>query len=275
MKRLFAVFTVVCILTLGVHSACAEEATQHVFDNADIFTEEEEKELEERIAQFQLDTKADAVVLTEEDSSVTDPELQAQDFYDENGFGLGESRSGVILYINMATRDIAACASGETKYVLLHTDLDTVIDAGYDQLSSGEYAGSMQAMLGKATSVIKRHEISGEYENGKYTGVHTAPDDQPLGGYPAVFLVAGGAGGLICAVLVYVLVARQYASPVRDSVYNIRGNTTMDLSVRQDIFINKSVSVRHIPRNPPSGSGSSGFRTSSSGRSFSSSSRKF
>ena len=275
MKRLFSVIAAVCVLTLGVHSAWGEETTQHVFDNADIFTEAEEAELEARIAQFQLDTKADAVVLTEADGSVTDPELRAQDFYDENGFGLGENRSGVILYINMTTRDITACASGETKYVLMNTDLDTVIDAGYDKLSSGEYAGSMHAMLGKATSVIERHEVSGEYEDGRYTGAHTAPDDQALGGYPVVFLIAGTVGGVVCAVLVYVLVARRYGSPVREAVYNLRGNTTMDLSVRQDIFVNKSVSVRHIPKNPPKISGSSGFRSSSSGRSFSSSSRKF
>ena len=275
MKRLFSVFTAVCILTLGIHSAWAEETTQHVFDNADIFTEAEEEALEERIAQFQLDTKADAVVLTEEDGSVTDPELRAQDFYDENGFGLGENRSGVILYINMTTRDIAACASGETKYVLLRTDLDTVIDAGYDELSSGEYAGSMQAMLGKATSVIKRHEDSGEYEDGRYTGAHTAPDDQPLGGYPVFFLVTSAVGGVACAMLIYILVARRYGSPVRDAVNNIPGKTTKDLTVPQEIFVNKSDSVRHIPKDPPKSSGSSGFRTSSSGRSFSSSSWKF
>lgn len=52
-----------------------------------------------------------------------------RNFYDANGFGLGSNRSGVILYINMETRDVVACASGETKYVLLNTDLDTVIDA--------------------------------------------------------------------------------------------------------------------------------------------------
>ena len=135
---------------------------------------------------------------------------------------------------------------------------------------------SMHAMLGKATSVIKRHEVSGEYENGQYTGAHTAPDDQPLGGYPIVFLVAAVVAGSACTILVYVFVAKRYGTPVRDAVYNVRNNTTVDLSVRQDVFVNKSVSVRHIPKNPPSrSSGSSGFRTSSSGRSFSSSRRKF
>ena len=276
MKRLISAFAAVFVMTLCLTPAWGAEPEQHVFDNADIFTDAEEAELEKRIEQFQADVQADAVILTEQDGSVNDPELRAQDFYDANGFGLGSNRSGVILYINMETRDVVACASGETKYVLLNTDLDTVIDAGYDELVDGEYADSMHAMLGKATSVIKRHEVSGEYENGQYTGAHTAPDDQPLGGYPIVFLVAAVVAGSACTILVYVFVAKRYGTPVRDAVYNVRNNTTVDLSVRQDVFVNKSVSVRHIPKNPPSrSSGSSGFRTSSSGRSFSSSRRKF
>ena len=164
MKRLISALAAVFVMTLCLTPALGAEPEQHVFDNADIFTDAEEAELEKRIEQFQADVQADAVILTEQDGSVNDPELRAQDFYDANGFGLGSNRSGVILYINMETRDVVACASGETKYVLLNTDLDTVIDAGYDELADGEYADSMHAMLGKATSVIKRHEVSGEYE---------------------------------------------------------------------------------------------------------------
>lgn len=213
MKRLISALAAVFVMTLCLTPALGAEPEQHVFDNADIFTDAEEAELEKRIEQFQADVQADAVILTEQDGSVNDPELRAQDFYDANGFGLGSNRSGVILYINMETRDVVACASGETKYVLLNTDLDTVIDAGYDELADGEYADSMHAMLGKATSVIKRHEVSGEYENGQYTGAHTAPDDQPLGGYPIVFLVAAVVAGSACTILVYVFVAKRYGTP--------------------------------------------------------------
>ena len=158
MKRLISAFAAVFVMTLCLTPAWGAEPEQHVFDNADIFIDAEEAELEKRIEQFQADVQADAVILTEQDGSVNDPELRAQDFYDANGFGLGSNRSGVILYINMETRDVVACASGETKYVLLNTDLDTVIDAGYDELADGEYADSMHAMLGKATSVIKRQD---------------------------------------------------------------------------------------------------------------------
>ena len=193
MKRLISAFAAVFVMTLCLTPALGAEPEQHVFDNADIFTDAEEAELEKRIEQFQADVQADAVILTEQDGSVNDPELRAQDFYDANGFGLGSNRSGVILYINMETRDVVACASGETKYVLLNTDLDTVIDAGYDELADGEYADSMHAMLGKATSVIKRHEVSGEYENGQYTGA------QHSAGRPAAWrlshcLSCGGSG---------------------------------------------------------------------------------
>ena len=275
MKQMVAAFAAAFAIVGSLTFAWGEGEAQRVFDNADIFTEEEESLLEKRIDKFQVEVQADAVILTEKDGSVQDPELRAQDYYEAGGFGLGEQHSGIILYINMETRDIAACASGETKYVLLRTDLDTVIDAGYENLGSAEYADSMAAMLGEATSVIKRHEISGEYENGKYTGPHTAPDDRPARGYPTIFLVAAVVLGGACTVLVYVFVSHRYANPVREAVYNVQSNTQVDLTTRQDIFVNKTMSVRSLPKNPPSQLGSSGFRSSSSGRSFSSSSRKF
>lgn len=85
MKRLISALAAVFVMTLCLTPAWGAEPEQHVFDNADIFTDAEEAELEKRIEQFQADVQADAVILTEQDGSVNDPELRAQDFYDANG----------------------------------------------------------------------------------------------------------------------------------------------------------------------------------------------
>ena len=280
MRKLISLAAAV-VIAVGclVPAWAAEPDETRVYDYAELFTDAEEAELEEQIDSFRTTYQADAVVLTEEDGSVTDPELRAQDFYDEGGFGLGSNRSGVILYINMATRDVSACASGETKYVLLSTDLDRVIDAGYAELADGEYAGSLESMLRRAGEILEQSEETGTYQSGSYTGRHTAPDDRSIQlrrDLPMI-LVVSACGGGICAVLVYVLVSRRYANPVHSAVYNARGNTTMNLTEKQDLFVNKTVTMRRIQHDPPRSSGghSSSFRSSSSGRSFSSSSRKF
>lgn len=66
MKRLISAFAAVFVMTLCLTPAWGAEPEQHVFDNADIFTEAEEAELEKRIEQFQADVQADAVILTEQ-----------------------------------------------------------------------------------------------------------------------------------------------------------------------------------------------------------------
>ena len=60
MKRLISAFAAVFVMTLCLTPAWGAEPEQHVFDNADIFTDAEEAELEKRIEQFQADVQADA-----------------------------------------------------------------------------------------------------------------------------------------------------------------------------------------------------------------------
>ena len=55
MKRLISAFAAVFVMTLCLTPAWGAEPEQHVFDNADIFTDAEEAELEKRIEQFQAD----------------------------------------------------------------------------------------------------------------------------------------------------------------------------------------------------------------------------
>ena len=49
MKRLISAFAAVFVMTLCLAPAWGAEPEQHVFDNADIFTDAEEAELEKRI----------------------------------------------------------------------------------------------------------------------------------------------------------------------------------------------------------------------------------
>ena len=259
MKRLFTAISVGFLtLTLLAAPALAEPADGRVFDHADILTEQQEEDLQATIENFQSYAMMDCVVLTEEDAAVSDPELHAQDYYDAAGFGLGEGRSGMILYVNMATRDVAACASGDAKEILGNRELDRVIDAGYTALADGDYYVSFSQMIGKASGIVG--------------------DARQTVAVPATarFIAVGALFGGIVGICIYVVVSKRYQTPIREAIYDTRAKTDLRLIHDEDLFVNKFVTVRHIPRNPPSsGSGGASFRSSSSGRSFSRSSRKF
>lgn len=272
-KQALAALAASVVLFASVMPALAE-GEQRVFDNADILTDREEQLLEESIADFTAEYEADLVILTERDSSVSDPELHAQDYYDEQGFGVGEERSGMILYVNMSTREVVACASGETKYTLSNQRLDYVVDAGFDQLADGNYADSFLAMIDNAASWMPRGEDpNAGNPNHYYTPVYEQRE------YPVVFLFAGVALGLISGGVMYKTIAKQYAAVSREATYQTQENTHLNLNRDNDVLIDTRMTSRLI-QNPSSSSGgsrtrSSGFRTSSSGRSFSSSRHRF
>ncbi len=274
MKRLFAAAAAGMVLFFSILPAAAEDGLPRVIDGADILTQEEEDRLEEVISGFQEEHGTDLVILTEEDAAVSDPELHAQDYYDLHGYGMGEERSGLILYVNMSTRDVAGCASGETKYLLSNQRLDYVIDAGFDDLAAGNYADSFQAMIREANRQISR----GIDPNAGDRGHTYTPVYEQERSYPIMFLVVGAVVGAIGGGVLYLTVSKQYAAVSRDAIYNTRGNTRLDLTRDQDILVDTLLTSRVI-QDPPSSSGggrsSSRFRSSSSGRSFSRSSRKF
>ena len=61
----------------------------------------------------------------------------------------------MILYVNMATRDVAACASGDhVERCVGNRELDRVIDAGYTALADGDYYVSFSQMIGKASGIV-------------------------------------------------------------------------------------------------------------------------
>ena len=45
-------------------------------------------------------------IVTDVDPNISSAMEAADDFFDYNGYGLGDDRSGVLLYINMSTRDV-------------------------------------------------------------------------------------------------------------------------------------------------------------------------
>ena len=267
MKRLYtAVLTGLLALVFLIVPASAEAAEGRVFDHADILTGQQEEDLQTTIENFRGYAKMDCVVLTEENTAVSDPELHAQDYYDAAGFGLGEERSGLILYVNMATRDVAACASGDAREILGNRELDRVIDAGYTALADGDYYVSFSQMIGKASGIVGDARQTVERPVAARFEIHI----------PVEIIAVGTLFGGIVGMSVYVVVSKRYQKPIREAIYDTHAKTDLHLTHDSDIFVNKYVTVRHIQRNPPpSNSGSSSFRSSSSGRSFSRSSRKF
>lgn len=148
------VFFIACLLFIP--SAFALDTSLKVYDDANLLTSEEEVQLKEKIDLFIEKYNMDmAVVTTNDNSSSGSTKDYAQDFYDYNGFGIGDTKDGVLFLIDRTYgyNDLWMVTTG--KAILIYDDnrvssiLDDVVyakDSGYYQMfrafidTSSEYA---------------------------------------------------------------------------------------------------------------------------------------
>lgn len=241
MKRTILSLILVLVLSAGlVLSAAAAE--QLVYDEADLLTASEEAALERQLRDISQAYEAQVVVCT---VSHGEGSVDAYvDFvYDSMGFGYGPNRDGVLLLVCMSQREYRILSNGYAGAAITAGDIELIGDAMVSDLSAGNYADAFRTFGEECAYYL----------------------DGYLNGYPfpagSCLLVSVGIG--VVAALIVLLVMRSQLKSVRRQ--NRAGNYvrpgSMNLRVRQDIYLYRTVSRRRRE------TGNSSSRPSGAGRS--------
>ena len=113
-----------------------------VVDKAEILTDEQEAAIKESIETYSKEAGKDIVVVTDKSDYSLGHELYCYDFYDYNGYGIGDGYEGICLYICMdpANRGWWAGVTGDiSKSLYTEENANRLDDALYEYMSSGEY----------------------------------------------------------------------------------------------------------------------------------------
>ncbi|WP_026459862.1 TPM domain-containing protein [Schaalia suimastitidis] len=105
--------------------------SDRVIDEVNVLTDSEEQSLEAEIANLVSRHRQDIVILFADLNGKT-PMARADDYFDENGYGIGEQRSGVLLLVSPSSRDWWISTSGES----IPTFTDRSIEAIGNDISS-------------------------------------------------------------------------------------------------------------------------------------------
>lgn len=150
-------------------------AQGRVFDQAGIFTDSEIIQLERGVNDFTQTTKQDAVIVTAWAQTGKTAEEYADDFYDENDFGTGKTKSGVLLLYYMdgpgsqeGTYWISIC--GNMIQIMTDAKLDRVKNHLSAYLKKRDFAGGAEAFLEDTAMVVKQGVQSGQYTYDRDTG---------------------------------------------------------------------------------------------------------
>ena len=119
-----------------------DETAPRVVDTADLFTADQEDVMEARLAQLREELSKDIVIFTDISTYGLERKIYAADFYDFNGYGIGDEYEGVILFICMDPEDRgwwACCTGPETMGLYTETIANEIDDLLYEYMVNGQY----------------------------------------------------------------------------------------------------------------------------------------
>ena len=269
------------VFSVGVTAQGIPETRQkpRLADSADLLTDEEEETL-----QWLLDAKSeedqfDFVIHTTETLSGKAIETYADDYFDYNGFGYGESGDGLVLVVAMDEREyyISTCGIG----ILLFSEeaIDYCEEIFVGDLSSGDYYLAFSNFLEVASAIV---ENGFSYSDGDYNSSVAVPDFNYDYNYDEYyydeFSIAEKIGAaLIAGFIIALIITCIHAAKLKSvrsqrSAVNYVKEGSFRLTQSSDRFLYRNVTKRQKPKQS---SGSGGVRTGSSGRSHGGGGGKF
>ena len=218
-----------------------------VVDDANLLSSEEEQQLREDLASFKEQYNMDAVIVTSNDLGGKSQMDYADDYFDYNGYGVGEDKSGLLLLIDMDDRKVWISTSGEAIKYFTDSRIQNIVDDITTQLKNADY-----------------------FEEGIPAGQYTYNEAERT--QKVIFIGLGA--GLIVASVVSLLVVNSYKNSKSISTANYVDSNSIVFTRKKDRFISTYTSKTKIERNNSSSGGSS-THTSSSGRSHGGGGRSF
>ncbi len=245
MKKIIILVSLIFISLFNLNIYANDEK---VVDKTDSLSESEIEELNSEVKALVEKVDFDVVVyFAYEMADVTE---LADDYFDYNGYGLGNNREGIILCVNYYSRDYTITTSG-TKTIELFDDnaLNYIYDDITPYLSSDNKVGTVEEFI-KDIEYICSDE---------YSGLKTKDNIKSS-------LIIGAFGALIISLVTYLILRGQLKTQgIKKEAYDYVNKASVDVFRSGEIFLYKNISRRRIERRQSSGGGST--HISSSGRS--------
>ena len=250
------------------------DAKEKIYDFSNILTDQEEKELYNKIQYFIEKTNMDLVILTDNLSYVYDEEndYYATDFYDYNDFGIStEKYDGVIFFRNTipGNRYYGIYMTGNAQLYFTYERNDKTLDDIYDYISNDRYLEGLSLFIDEFLEYYEKgipEEYNKSYvdNNGNLIIVKK---------YNPPFILAGVISLIVSIITISIMISKnKMVYKAREANQYLKEDSI--IYTRKEKHLASSSTTRHY--NPPSSSsggggshsfgGSSGIGHSGGGR---------
>ena len=284
-----------CFYTL-CHASFASEVK--VYDFANLFTLDEVDQLEEGALYLAETYQMDVGIVTTDDANGKSAMAYADDFYDENDFGYGTNKDGLLFLIDMDNREIYISTYGLGTEYFTDLRISKMLDSAYNYISIGDYYGTATDFLKQVKIYLDKGIVSNQNTVDRpfsdpredYHNPHmqeTAPAHKPFttkSGEPLntqsiiLSVVVSLLGAFIIALVIRTAVHYRYKHPHNTVPQTRPDDLSVHYTQKEDRFVTSHTSRVKIQTNSNNGHGGSGrssIHSSSSGRSHGGGGRKF
>ncbi len=258
-KIICSLIILAVFLAVAVIPTYAEAESGRLVDMADLLTSNEEADLLSKLDEISNRQQLDVVVVTVETLDGKTPEAYADDFYDYNGYGFGDSYDGILLLISMEDRDYYMTTTGFGITAFTDAGLEYIADSFLWDLGEGYYADAFEIFADQCDRFITQAKTGAPYD------VDNMPEEpfEPV----ITFFMCLIPGFIVALIAVTVMRFQLKTVRPRNEAKNYVVNGSMNLTRTRDLFLYKTLDVRAIPRDEGNGGrGGSSTHTSSSGR---------
>ena len=249
----------VVFISSSMVMAADTQSKQYFVDNAGLVYEDKASEINDRLAGISDEYDFDVAIYTSDDASLYDAEAAADDFFDYNGYGVGPDRSGVVLYVNIETRDWHISTRGYGITAFTDAGIAYIGEQITSDLGDAEYADAFETFADCSEDFIKQAKAGKPYDKGNMP-------KQPFPFFER--LVISLIIGLVVA-FVYVFILRNQlmsVSPKNSAAdYVVPGSVHVNDGGRIYLYSRVTKTPRQTNNSSSSGGGGSSTHRSSSG----------
>ena len=217
------------------------DASLKIYDYADLFSENEEKQLYDAVTAFIEKNNMDMAIVTIKYNPERQAMVYADDFYDYNEFGKNASNDGVLFLIDMDTREMWISTTGDAINRLNDREIDRILDKCYNKITAKEYFECANEFIKHTDILIK--------STGSQTTFSPAFNPEQI--------LIGAAGGAIVGMIYYAMGSSKHRLIRRENRAR-NYESKLNLTTNTDILVHHTVNRVYSPQTTSSGSGGFG-----------------
>lgn len=159
MKKIMTILAALLLCMMMGMTAMAHPS--RLIDEADVFTDTEETELLAMLDRYSVENLLDIVVVIVDSLDGESAEVYADDYFDYNGYGMGEDYDGVLLLVSIEDRQWYISTCGYAIAAMSDNRLDHMADEIVPYLSAGEYVEAVEEYVVQCAGAVKQARSAG------------------------------------------------------------------------------------------------------------------